>query len=227
MGRFDLFGIGLYTTAEAQRLLGIPSGKIARWLRGHDIAGKHYAPLWRPQVDLGDGAVYLGFRDLMEMRTAHEFMAAGVSAQAVRRAIQEARRYVDDDRPLSTTAFRTDGRTIFLEIAGEDGDTKLLDLFRRQYAFKQIMERSLKDVEFDNVSPARWWVASKQSGIVIDPERSFGQPIEASSGVPTAVLAQAVKAEGGIKAAARAWMLKPAQVQRAVAFEAAIDRKAA
>ena len=148
MSKFDLVGIGLYTTLEAQRLLGIPSSKIARWLRGHYVKDRYYAPLWRPQIELGDEAIYLGFRDLMEMRTAHEFMAAGVSAQAIRRAIQEARRYVDDERPLSTTKFRTDGRTIFLEIADEDGDAKLLDLFRRQYAFKQIMERSFRDVEF-------------------------------------------------------------------------------
>jgi hypothetical protein len=64
----NLIGIGLYTPTEASHLLGIPAAKIVRWLKGHRFGGRPYAPLWRPQVDIGDGHIYLGFRDLMEMR---------------------------------------------------------------------------------------------------------------------------------------------------------------
>ena len=85
-----LVGVGLYTPAEAARLLRIPASKIVRWLRGHDANGRWYERLWQPQVQLGDGRVYLGFRDLMELRTAHAFMEAGVSAIMIRRAIVEA-----------------------------------------------------------------------------------------------------------------------------------------
>ena len=118
----ELVGVGLYTPAEAARLLRIPAGKIARWLRGHEVKGKWYDRLWRPQVDLADGKIYLGFRDLMEMRTAHAFMQVGLSAIMVRRAIDEARNLTDDERPLSTKKFFTDGRSIFLEIVDESGD---------------------------------------------------------------------------------------------------------
>lgn len=117
----NLVGIGLYTPREAQRLIGVPTPKIVRWLKGHTAKGKRYDPLWRPQVDLGDGEFALGFRDLMEMRTAAAFMASGVSAQVIRRAIVEARKLVGADHPLSTTRFRTDGRSVFLEIAQETG----------------------------------------------------------------------------------------------------------
>jgi hypothetical protein len=56
----SLIGVGLYTPAEAQRLLGVPAGKISRWLTGHVVGGKRYDPLWSPQIDLGDGKTYLG-----------------------------------------------------------------------------------------------------------------------------------------------------------------------
>jgi hypothetical protein len=82
----DLTGVGLYTPAEASRLLRIPASKKVRWLRGHEVNGRWYDPLWRPQIDIGDGRIYLGFRDLMEMRTAHAFMEAGVSAIMIRRS---------------------------------------------------------------------------------------------------------------------------------------------
>lgn len=222
----DLVGVGTYTPAEAGRLLRIPGAKIARWLRGHQIRGKFYERLWRPQIDLNDGKIYLGFRDLMEMRTAHAFMEAGVSAIMIRRAIVEARKYVDDERPLSTTKFKTDGHSIFLEIADEAGDAKLLDLFRRQYAFKRVIEASFKGVEYEGIAPSRWWPLSKEQQIVIDPERSFGQPIEAQSGVPTAVLAAAARVEGNVERAARMWRVPPASVRRAVKFEESLSAAA-
>lgn len=227
MSTNDLIGIGLYTPADAQRLIAVPSSKIIRWLRGHNAHGKHYDPLWLPQVNLDDGAVYLGFRDLMELRTAHQFISAGVSPQMVRKAIREAKRFVEDERPLSTTQFKTDGLTVFLEIAGEENDTRLLDLFKKQYAFKKIIERSLKDVEFEGISPSKWWVGTKRKGIVIDPERSFGQPIDDETGVPTSVLASAAGAEGSIEAAARRWCVPTSAVKRSVEFEHSIQTRAA
>lgn len=215
----ELLGVGLYTPVEASRLLRVPAGKIVRWLRGDEVKGQWYEPLWRPQVDIGDGKTYLGFRDLMEMRTAHAFMAIGVSATMIRKAINEAKLSVDDERPLSTKKFMTDGRSIFLEIANESGDAKLVDLFRGQYTFKRIIEASLRGVEFEGIIPTRWWPASIAQKIVLDPERSFGQPIEADTGVPTAVLAAAVKAEGSVEAAANIWQVPTRSVQRAVKFE--------
>lgn len=223
----SLLGVGLYTPREAQRLLNIPAGKITRWLRGHKANGKWYEPLWRPQVDLGDGSIYLGFRDLMELRTANEFMRIGISAHMIRKAIVEARKFVNDERPLSTIRFRTDGRAIFLEVAENNDDTRLLDLIRSQYVFSRVIEGSLKNVEFDGIAPSRWWVSSKRNGILVDPERLFGQPIEESTGIPTHVLAAATEAEGSTKAAAIAWCIDERSVRRAVKFETSLLQRAA
>jgi uncharacterized protein (DUF433 family) len=216
-----LFGVGLYTPVEAARLTGVPAGKLSRWLRGHYAKGRHYDRLWTSQVDIGDDRVYLGFRDLMEARTVAAFLKSGLSPQFIRRAIAMARELIDDSHPLSTLRFKTDGRTIFLEVAKEEGaeGAMLIDIVKRQYAFRQIIERSLKDVDFEGISPIRWFPANRQTGIVIDPARSFGQPIDDKSGVATAVLATAAEAEGGIKEAASAWAVDPVTIKRAIAFE--------
>lgn len=219
----ELVGIGLYTPAEAARLVSVPSGKISRWLRGHSANGRDYDPLWLPQVDLGDGKTYLGFRDLMEIRVAAAFITAGVSAQRVRAAIEMAREIVGIDRPLSTDRFRTDGCDIFLRVVEQDDDgherARLLNTFRRQYAFAEIIDPSLKGVEFDEAGiPMLWRPRGKRGLIVVDPARSFGQPIDEPSSVPTAVLAAAGRQEG-IDMAARAYEVAPASVRRAMAFE--------
>lgn len=227
-----LIGVGLYTPAEAGRLLNVRAAKITRWLRGHRIGEREYKPLWTPQVDLGDGRIYLGFRDLMEARIADKFIRSyGVSPQRVRAAIQLAREVLGEDRPLSTDRFRTDGRDIFFRVIemGEDGEERerLLNLFRRQYEFKQIIEPLLRTVDFDKRgTPFQWWPLGRRGNIVLDPTRAFGQPIDAVTSVPTAVLAAAGRHEG-IQRAARAYDVPPASVRRAIEFETTMERRAA
>ena len=69
---FSLVGIGLYTVAEASRLTGIAQGRLRSWLRGYTYRAREArttsAPVWQRQVPEIDGALGLGFLDLMEAR---------------------------------------------------------------------------------------------------------------------------------------------------------------
>jgi uncharacterized protein (DUF433 family) len=225
--RSELIGIGMYTPAEASRLVGVPSAKIVRWLRGHRADDRRYPQLWRPEIDLGDGRVYLGFRDLMEVRVANAFIERGLSPQKVRRAIDIAREMLMEERPLSTARFRTDGRTVFLQVLKEDGADQMIDLFRSQHVFREIIEPSLRNIDFDDGGvPTRWWPRGKQAGIVVDPQRAFGQPIDANTGVPAAALSAAVEAEGSPENAARVWHVPVNAVRRARDFQSALARAA-
>jgi uncharacterized protein (DUF433 family) len=200
---------------------------MVRWLRGHDTREAHYPPLWRPQIDLGDERVYLGFRDLMEVRVANAFIERGLSPQKVRRAIEIARDMLMQERPLSTARFKTDGRTVFLQVLKEDGIDQMIDLFRNQHVFREIIEPSLRNIDFDDEGvPLRWWPRGKQARIVVDPRRAFGQPIEVDSGVPASVLSSAAHAEGSPENAARVWGVPVNAVRRAMDFESALSRAA-
>lgn len=211
-----LVGIGLYTPSEAAKLTGIGAAKLRRWLRGHDVSGKHYEALWTPQVTLNDEIV-LGFRDLTEARVVARLISAGLSSQKMRRAIVIAQEMTGIERPLSTSRFRTDGRSVFLQLEREDGDDELINLFTKQLQFKKIVEPSLKDLHYDHSGiPVSW---EPMRGILVDPERSFGQPIEIESGVPTEVLAEAVEVEGSIENAASAFLVSKKSIVRALEFE--------
>lgn len=223
----NLVGIGLYTPAEAGRLIAVNPVKLTRWLRGHKIGSQYYEPLWTPEVDIGDERVYLSFRDMMEARVASALIERGISSQKVRRAISLAREMVGE-RPLSTTWLRTDGRSVFLQIAHEDGEEpSLIDLLKSQYAFRAIVEVSLRDVEFDGAVPSMWWPRGKRAGIVIDPARAFGRPIEEETSVPIEVLVSAVQAEGSVDAAARAWQVPPRAIRRAITFQEDVTHRRA
>jgi hypothetical protein len=226
-----LIGVGVYTPAEAGKLLHVPASKISRWLRGHRMGGKFYEPLWTPEIDLDDDRVFLGFRDLMEVRVVDAFIRAGISAVRVRAAIDLARNILGRDYPLATNKFRTDGREIFLHVIETDEDgserERLLNLFKRQYEFKGIIDPILRTVDFgQDGNPLLWWPGGRRLHVVVDPARSFGQPIDAASSVPTAILAAAAKLEG-IHGAALAYAVSDASVRRAIAFESSMEQRLA
>jgi uncharacterized protein (DUF433 family) len=226
----QLLGIGVYTPAEASHLLTIPAGKIARWLRGHNANGIEYPRLWEPDINFGDSRVFLSFRDLMEVRVVDLLIKEGFSAIRVRRAIELARNVIGE-HPLSSNRFMTVGREICLSIVETDDfgaeKTKLLNLFRRQYEFEGVLKPLLKTVDFGDLgNPLLWWPKGRSSGVVIDPQRSFGQPIESETSVPTAVLAAAAALDGE-KGASIAYEVPIRAVRRAVSFESALDQRLA
>jgi len=163
--------------------------------------------------------VALGFRDLMELRFVARFAAAGISLHSIRRALVIARQITGDERPFSTTRFRTDGRTIFLQVSNEVGEPALIDLLNRQYAFHRVVEPSFRDIDFGEAAAERWWPMSHRSRVVVDPTRNFGHPIVAMHGVPTLAVADAVAAEGSVGKVAKMFDLPAGAVRDAVSFE--------
>lgn len=225
IGDFSLIGIGLYTVAEASRLTGIPPGRLRRWLRGYTWrTGDRRAasePVWLRQVPEIDGTVGLGFLDLMEARFVNAFREAKVPWPVIRRCAEHARELIDSDHPFSSQRFRTDGRTIFVEVLDRTGERQLLALAKSQFAFAHVIGPSLyAGIEFsDRDMPARWWPMGERTPVVIDPARSFGQPIVSNGGVPTRTLADAVAAEGSVAKVARLFRLEPQAVRAALRFE--------
>jgi len=99
------------------------------------------------------------------------------------------------------------------------GEDELLDLKNRQYVIKKIIDRTFKDLDLSDDIVTRWRPFGGKQSIVIDPERAFGQPITNSYGVPTVVLADAVKAEGSVERVTRLYDVSASAVRDAVKFE--------
>ena len=200
-----LLGVGIYAVTDAARLLRPTSSKasahnIQRWLDGHEYRYRgelcRAKPLWKPQLPKMNGRIAIGFRDLMELRFVASFRDAGLSLQAIRLALKKARDIVGHAHPFATERFRTDGNDMFLELASESDEPTLLDLRRAQYAIHRMLEPSFKDIDFEAGIAARWWPLSERAGVVLDPTRCFGKPIDHGSGVPADTLGSAVEVLG-------------------------------
>lgn len=227
----DALSRGAYSAAEGLRLLNfsrngtarhLSRNTVSRWLRGYDFGADgegHSEPLWHPDYRNDDDVIELSFRDLIELRFVKAFRDYGLALPAIRECYQRAAEEVQDDRPFSTKKFRTDGKTIFLEITEGLQQSRMVDLRKRQNVFREIIAPSLKDLEFDASAVARWYpLGMARKSVVIDPTRSFGRPI-AASGVPTEVLSRAVAVEGSVAKVARLYDASPAEVRDAVFFE--------
>jgi uncharacterized protein (DUF433 family) len=229
----DALGRGSYSSVESLRLLnfsrpGAPPARpvsrntVSRWLRGYDHGEdrqRHSDPLWRPDYVNPDDQIELSFRDLIELRFVKTFRDLGLGLTTIRDCYRRAAEEVQDDRPFSTQKFRTDGKTIFLEITEKDHDGKMIDLKRRQQVFRSFIEPSLRDLEFDASTVARWYpLGISKKSVLIDPSRSFGRPI-VRAGVPTAILAEAVNIEGSVGAVAALYEVTRADIRHALDFE--------
>src|SRR5215211_3449227 len=133
----DVLGKGVYSAPEALRLINftrhpgpderhLSRQTVARWLRGynyeHDGEVRHSEPLWRPDYANDDDQIEISFRDLIELRFVKAFRDIGLSLPTIRQCFERAVEEVQDARPFSTQRFRTDGKTIFLDIPQNVGE---------------------------------------------------------------------------------------------------------
>lgn len=226
-------GIGIYTVNEAARLTRIPSRRIRRWVQGYSYrtapkAPRSYSrPVFVHELEPIDGTLALTFLDLLEVRFVDAFRRHGVSWGTIREAAAYACELLQTTHPFATKKFKTDGKRIIGEFTKLSGDRALLDLVERQYAFEQVIGDTLfEGIEFDGNEAARWWPLGESARVVLDPHRSFGQPIVDKEGVPTMVLARAVRAEGSVERVARWFEVESASVRAAVEFEEALAKAA-
>ncbi|AKT32499.1 DUF433 domain-containing protein [Pseudomonas syringae pv. actinidiae] len=104
----------------------------------------------------------------------------------------------------------------------ETGDEALLDLVKRQYAFKQVITPSLYEgIDYAGEESAkRWYPVKRSKAVVLDPARNFGKPVLTSTGIDTAAIYHAYLAEGqSAKRVALLHEIPFEAVEAAIAFE--------
>lgn len=175
-----------YPIAYAAHLTRVPESTLRAWVAGRSYPTKggsrRAAPVIRPAA-LG----YLSFINLVE---AHALAAMRREYQLKLDKIRKAVRYVEKqlrvDHPLARQEFKTDGVELFVEHLG-----RLLNVSKDgQLGIREALGDRLERVEYEAGFAARLypWVRPNQRQqprlVVIDPNRAFGRPVLAESGIP-------------------------------------------
>lgn len=220
----DPFAAGFYTVREAARLLNMPNaGVIAAWLKGR---GRNGAPVIRRQYAPIGNAQELGFLDLIEVRFIEHFRKLGYSLQSLRKAAETARDELKCEHPFALygAKFVAERKNIFLTVARNERDSKLLNLVTKQYAMYAVLEDVLsRGLSFDPTSglAERWRPRDREfPHVIIDPRVAYGQPIIEPVGVPTDSIFATWNAEGGdFKVVADWFEIDELTAKEAVEFE--------
>jgi uncharacterized protein (DUF433 family) len=188
-GRFEL---PLYTAAEAARFLGVPTSTFATWAKGYVRR-----PPGRPAV-IGEpivtsvgadrGHPTVPFGGLAEAMILAAFRRGGVSLQQIRRAVAILQHEIGLDHALASRRLYTDGAVILYDYAESERDRELqglTEVVSRQRVFAPFVEEYLKRIEYgqDGWAARLTSPATAQPLVLVDPERSFGQPIFIHGGV--------------------------------------------
>ncbi|HYU27650.1 MAG TPA: hypothetical protein VEK83_01345 [Gemmatimonadales bacterium] len=228
--RIRLLGVGLYTRADASRLLKMTPSRVARWVRGYSYWLSHPArperrdqpPVVRGRLPPVAGSVLISFLDLMELRVVKALVDVGLSLQHVRRVATLASDLFHTPYPFASRKIFTDGHEVFASLTRDSDDPILIEISHRhsQLIARPIIADYLTELDFDPQSSLarRWWPLGRQIPIVLDPTVSFGAPVVAGTATRTEVVAGLARALD-VSAAANAFLVDKSAAIAAVEFE--------
>ncbi|WP_187431020.1 hypothetical protein ROLI_034420 [Roseobacter fucihabitans] len=216
----EIIGRGVYTPRQAARLIGSSPQHVLRWTRG---SGPN-EPLWHAHYQFIDDSTEISFNDLIELRVVEAMRRAGISLQSIRYAIEIAQDKFDIKKPLASKRFKTDGGEILMEAVEDDGEYVSLSRKRPgQKVFREIISQSLRDLEYEGDTVARWRPGGHEA-VIIDPKRSFGDPLLDEFGISTSILLKEFTHFGDIRYLAKLYEIPNTAIQRAVSFEQSLEQ---
>jgi uncharacterized protein (DUF433 family) len=188
----DAREIPAYTVGEAAHYLGVPKSTMRAWFAGQGA--------FRAVIKPADNrSLALSFSNLVEayvltaIRRKHN-----VPLPTIRRGLDFLVRKLDAKRPLIEQQFATNGVDLFVDHLGtvinisKDGQVEMAELIR---AYLERIDRDAKGLPIKLYPFIRTQAPREQpKSVVIDPRVSFGRPVLAGTGIPTAVLAEQFKA---------------------------------
>jgi uncharacterized protein (DUF433 family) len=190
--KIDPREVPAYTVGEAAHYLGVPKSTLRAWFAGQ----REFRPVIRPADAQKLG---LSFTNLVEayvltaIRRQHK-----VALPTIRRGLDYLVRKLGAKRPLLEQQFATNGVELFVDHLGHvinisrDGQLEMADLIR---AYLERIDRDPRGLPIKLYPFMRKQAPREQPRtVVIDPRVSFGRPVLAGTGIPTAVLAEQFKA---------------------------------
>jgi uncharacterized protein (DUF433 family) len=213
-----------YSISEASRYLSIPPATLRSWVAGRKYPTDAGSKFFRPIIQLPDDArAGLSFANLVE---AHVLDAIRrhhrVPLSKIRDAIYYLRKHFVSSHPLAEQRFQTDGINLFVEKFG-----RLINVTQSgQIALRELLTAHLQRVEHDHSGAAvRLYPFTRKRDlheprvVVIDPRISYGRPVLAGTGIPTAVVAERYKAGESIDELAEDYGRSRKEIEEAVRCE--------
>ena len=126
-----LLGNGVYTFREAARLTGLKPSRVREWFRRKPIFHSDYEPV--------DGDIAISFHDLVDVFVAGQLREHGVTMQTVRKVYDRMAKDLATTHAFCRKELLTDGKKVFLQSIGNDGEPNLVEVLTKQGVFAEFI----------------------------------------------------------------------------------------
>lgn len=189
----DRFSAPLYTQREAARFLGVPQSTFNHWVKGYANVGRGGRPVLGEPIVTSTKPSHVREASIPFIGLAEAYVLAalrqlGVPLQRIRPALEALDRELGLEHALASRRLLTDGAEVLYDYSHKTGDTgvseNLVVLRSGQRVFASVIRDYLQRVDFASDGYAERFPlpAYERAHLIVDPRRSFGQPIFASGG---------------------------------------------
>lgn len=228
---FDPREIPIYSIPQAAQYLRLPKDRLRSWVKGWFSETKAEKRFFEPLIKLYHNSfelrpqsktTLLSFTNLVE---AHVLIAIVKAARFDQKQLTTELDYIN--RHLSTPQlyagreFQIKGIDLLFERLGQQ-----LAASDREQEARQILKTYFDRIVRDEAGlPIKLFPFTKLSGsdepktVMIDPRISFGRPVLAGTGIPTAMLAERYKAGDSIDELAEDYNCDRLQIEEGIRCE--------
>jgi uncharacterized protein (DUF433 family) len=214
----SVLGNGVYGYSEAAMLTQLAPDRVREWFRNRPTGSKR-TPIFRGDYEPIEGDRAISFLDLIDVFVAGQLRSHGVSLQTLRKVYRRMGGDLETSHPFCRSELLSDGKTVFMRGLDRKGETELKEVLTHQKVFPDIILPFLKKIDYSKISrlAERWHIAPH---VVIDPKICFGKPVVEAVSIPTAILANAYRANHkNAKLVAEWYNVGLEHVKAAVEFE--------
>ncbi len=213
MTKASQLGVGLYTVADAERLLRTPRRTLGRWLEGYSEGGHSYLSVIREPDH-----TWISFAHLIELMYVREFRKAGVPLGVIRDTSLRFQNEFQNAFPFSTKRFAVSGRDLLVTISDE---WQCVRTGQQWLRLGELIDQLYHVGEF----VTEWRPLGQDGHIALNPNKRFGRPHEIKTGADTSVLYGFYKAGDSIETIADWYGISLDAMTNVVSFEESLKSK--
>lgn len=210
-------GEGIYTAADASRILKIPYSKAVYWFRDYAKVKLSKSTNFKYHFEVRD-CIAVNFLSLIEMNVFYTLKEHGVKTKAILAAHASMSLALKSPYPFATKKLYVDGGAILF---GELDELTHADA-TLQTVISKFIAPLVKRISFNKAGIAtKFYPLGEKKSIVINPENQFGQPIIEGTNILAATILSLHK--GGEKPAsiAKLYNISTKNIRDAIKFSEA------
>jgi uncharacterized protein (DUF433 family) len=226
---FDAREVPSYSVMETAHYLRIPRTTIRDWVSGRHYRSTAGVRFSKPIIQVPDlAAKQLSFMNLVEIHVLDAIRRHhDIPLEKVRIAVSYLTKQFPSRHPLADQEFVTDGLNLFIKKFSQ-----LINISQEgQLAIHEVLQAHLHRIERDLKGiPVRLYPFTRKRdfqeeprAVVIDPLVSFGRPVLAGTGIPTAVIAERYKAGESMDALAEDYGRQRFEIEEAIRCELTLE----